>query len=109
MNPSQIKYLNATRDGVFSSRLYTNVLLLLTCEIRAANYIWMLSTPLPGLTREAHNEIACSLRGDAQPLSERSLTLCSEFSSELAETGRIRPRLLDTEEEEDLLLLYQNT
>ncbi|KAI1288914.1 hypothetical protein EDD11_009561 [Mortierella claussenii] len=74
----------------------------------AANYIWMSSTPLPGLTREAHNEICHSVRGNAQPLSERLLTLCSEFSSELAETGRVRARLLYTEEEEDLLLLYQN-
>ncbi|KAK3846561.1 MAG: hypothetical protein J3R72DRAFT_486817 [Linnemannia gamsii] len=74
----------------------------------AANYIWMSSTPLPGLTREAPNAITRSVRGDAHPLSESLLTFCSEFSSELAETGRVQARSLDTEEEEDLMLLYQN-
>ncbi|KAG0054287.1 hypothetical protein BGZ83_011492 [Gryganskiella cystojenkinii] len=74
----------------------------------AVNYIWMSSTPLPNFTQEAHDEIACSVRGyDVHPLSERLRTLRGEISSELVETGRVRARLLDLEEE-SLLLLYQN-
>ncbi|KAI8345116.1 hypothetical protein B0O80DRAFT_475567 [Mortierella sp. GBAus27b] len=74
----------------------------------AANHIWMSSTPLPGLPQQAHDSIARSFRGDEHLLSEHMQALCKEFSSELAETGRVRARAMDTEEEEDLMLLYQN-
>ena len=43
----------------------------------------------PGLTREAHNEIACSVRGDLQPLSERLLALCSKFSSDTGNLSEV--------------------
>ncbi|KAF9140308.1 hypothetical protein BGX30_006717 [Mortierella sp. GBA39] len=77
-------------------------------SLPAANYIWMSSTRLPGLTREAHSEIIHSVHRNEHPLPESLLTLWNKFSSELAETGRVRARLLDTKEEKDLTLLYQN-
>ncbi|KAG0240737.1 hypothetical protein B0O80DRAFT_492868 [Mortierella sp. GBAus27b] len=53
-----------------------------------------LKTPGP-----AHDSIVRSFRGDEHLLSERMQALCKEFSSELAETVRVRARAMKLQDQ----------
>ncbi|KAF9545311.1 hypothetical protein EC957_011065 [Mortierella hygrophila] len=74
----------------------------------SANSIWDTSERLPGMPSDTHRNILSEIKPAVVRLSAEKSRLFLDFSYELAATGRVRSRALETEEEEDLLQLFQD-
>ncbi|KAG0027451.1 hypothetical protein BGZ81_005624 [Podila clonocystis] len=72
----------------------------------SANSIWDTSERLPGMSADTHRSILSEIKPAVVRLSSKQTCLFLDLSYELATTCRVRSRALETDEEEDLLLLF---
>ncbi|KAF9577783.1 hypothetical protein BGW38_006777, partial [Lunasporangiospora selenospora] len=73
-----------------------------------SNSIWDTSERLPGISTDSHRRILSEIKPAVIRLPVKEKQLFLDLSCELAATGRVRSRALETEEEEDLLQLFQD-
>ncbi|KAG9065923.1 hypothetical protein KI688_002220 [Linnemannia hyalina] len=74
----------------------------------SANSIWDTSERLPGMPANNHRIILSEIKPAVVRLSSEHARLFLDLSYELATTCRVRPRTLETDEEGDQLLLFQD-
>ncbi|KAG0348133.1 hypothetical protein BG004_005959 [Podila humilis] len=72
----------------------------------SANSIWDTTVCLPGMSIEAHRRVLLTIKPEVIRLSAEITRLFVDLSHELASTGRVRCREMETEEEEDVLKLF---
>ncbi|KAH7054854.1 hypothetical protein BKA57DRAFT_501387 [Linnemannia elongata] len=72
----------------------------------SANSIWDISERLPGMPADTHRSILSEIKPAVVRLSSKHTCLFLDLSYEFATTCRVRSRALETDEEEELLLLF---
>ncbi|KAG0327679.1 hypothetical protein BG000_000842 [Podila horticola] len=72
------------------------------------NSTWDTSERLPGMPSDTHRRIVSEIKPAVIRISTEKTRLILNLSYELAVTGRVRSRALETEEEEDLMQLFQD-
>lgn len=74
----------------------------------SANSIWDTSERLPGMLTDTYRSILSEIRPAVIRLPTEETRLILDLSYELATTGRVRSRALETDQEEDVLQLFQH-
>ncbi|KAG0267217.1 hypothetical protein DFQ27_008998 [Actinomortierella ambigua] len=71
----------------------------------SANSIWDTTEALPGMSNRVHSKILSEIKPAVLRLSAAITGLFVDVSHELASTGRVHCRDMETEEQEDVLQL----
>ncbi|KAF9294522.1 hypothetical protein BGZ74_011218 [Mortierella antarctica] len=74
----------------------------------SANSIWDTSERLPGMPTDTYRSILSEIKPAVIRLPTEETRLFLDLSYELATTGRVRSRALETDQEEDVLQLFQH-
>ncbi|KAG0267989.1 hypothetical protein BGZ95_002669 [Linnemannia exigua] len=74
----------------------------------SADSIWDTTERLPGMSADAHRSILSEIKPKVIRFSTEEICLFLDLSHELATTGRVRSRALETDHEDDLLQLFQD-
>lgn len=73
----------------------------------AANFIWHTGQDLPGLSDKSCASVQEALSVPVQQISKELVMFCYDLDQEMATTGRIKSRVTETGEQDELLILFQ--